>query len=207
MPVEDRRASPSKGERTRRAVLAGTQAIINEGGTGSVSQEAVAKRAGISQSAVRHYYPTKEGLLAAAFNDVLSTHRVRFERIVLEPGVDAGVRLARVVHAHLDSIVTTSDSTMLEVFAFWTRNEEAGAARRDFHRWMVRHYADWIRSLRPDFDDDRAKEAAFQVLTLTLGAWLTLGRSRPHLVERSQAKIKEVLMRAVDTLVGVPLPW
>ena len=74
MPVDDRRASPSKGERTRRAVLAGTQAIINEGGTGSVSQEAVAKRAGISQSAVRHYYPTKDGLLAAAFNEVLAVN-------------------------------------------------------------------------------------------------------------------------------------
>jgi hypothetical protein len=45
------------------------------------------------------------------------------------------------------------------------------------------------------------------VLTLTLGAWLTLGRSRPHLLDRSSARVKEALLRAVDTLVGVPLPW
>jgi hypothetical protein len=46
-----------------------------------------------------------------------------------------------------------------------------------------------------------------QVLTVTLGAWLTLGRSRPHLLDRSAARVKEVLLRAVESMVGVPLPW
>jgi hypothetical protein len=96
---------------------------------------------------------------------------------------------------------------MLEVFAFWARNEPAGAARRDFHAWLVGHYADSIQALRPDLSPEQSREVAVQVLTLTLGAWLTLGRSRPHLLDGSAARVKEVLLRAIDALVGVRLPW
>jgi AcrR family transcriptional regulator len=176
------------------------------GGAAAVSQDAVARRAGITQSAVRHYFPTKEGLLAAAFEDLLATHRARFERIVLEPGADPAVRLTRLVNAHLDAILSSSDTSMIELFAFWTRDERAGAARRDFQIWLVGHYADCIRALRPELSEPQAREQAFAVLTLTLGAWLTLGRSRPRL-EWSQSRLKEILTRAVDALVGTSLPW
>jgi AcrR family transcriptional regulator len=207
MPASPPSARSPKGERTRRAILDGARSIVAESGTSAVSQDAVAKRAGISQSAVRHYFATKEGLLAALFEDVLAGHRARFEQIVLEPGSNPALRLARMVHAHLDAVATVSDSTMLEVFAFWARNESAGAVRRAFHAWLVGHYTDSIRVLRPDLTQEGCRELALQLLTLSLGAWLTVGRSRPHLLDRSQARLKEVLLRAVDTLVGVELPW
>jgi AcrR family transcriptional regulator len=197
----------TKGERTRRAILDGAREIVGEVGTGGLSQEAAAKRAGISQSALRHYFLTKDALLAALFDDVLQDHRARFAQIVLEPGATDAGRLARMVHTHLDSIVSFDDSTMLEVFAFWARNQQAGAARRAFHGWLIGHYADSIQALRPELSAEECREVALQVLTLTLGAWLTLGRSRPHLLDRSAARVKKTLLRAVDAIVGVPLPW
>jgi AcrR family transcriptional regulator len=209
MPAVDthRPGRSTKGERTRRAVLDGARAIVDELGTTGLSQDAVAKRAGISQSALRHYFLTKDALLAALFEDVLEGYRARVEQIVLVPGATHAVRLTRMIHTHLDAIVSFSDSTMLEVFAFWSRNEEAGAARRTFHAWLIGHYADSIQALRPELSPYQCREVALQVLTLTLGAWLTLGRSRPHLLDRSAARVKEALLRAVDALVGVPLPW
>jgi AcrR family transcriptional regulator len=206
-PDQHRPAHPTKGERTRHAILEGAKAIVGESGTGELSQEAAAKRAGISQSTLRYHFPTKDALLAALFDDVLAAHRAHFEQIVLEPGVAAPVRLTRIVNAHLDAVASTSDSTMLEVFAFWARNETAGAARRDFHTWLVGHYTDSIQALRSDLSSRQCREVAVQVLTVTLGAWLTLGRSRPHLLDRSAARVKEVLLRAVESMVGVPLPW
>jgi AcrR family transcriptional regulator len=167
----------------------------------------VAQRAGISQSALRHYFATKDELLAALFDDVLDGHRRRFEEIVLEPGAPPAARIVRIVGAHLDAITATNDATMLEVFAFWARHEHSRAGRHAFHAWLVGHYADSIRSLRPELSDEQCREVALQVLTLTLGGWLTLGRSRPHLVDRSAARVKQILMRAVDALVGVELPW
>lgn len=197
----------TKGERTRRAILEGAKAIAGELGTQVLSQDAVAKRAGISQSALRHYFLTKDDLLAALFDDVLEGHRVRIEQIVLEPGATDIVRFTRMVHAHLDTIVSYNDAIMLEVFAFWSRNEEAGATRRAFHVWLVGHYADSIQAMRPELSPYQCREIALQVLTLTLGAWLTLGRSRPQLLDRSGARVKEALLRAIDAMVGVSLPW
>ncbi len=209
MPAVDthRPGRSTKGERTRRAVLDGARAIVDELGTTGLSQDAVAKRAGISQSALRHYFLTKDALLAALFEDVLEGYRARVEQIVLEPGATHAVRLTRMIHTHLDAIVSFSDSTMLEVFAFWSRNEEAGAARRTFHVWLIGHYADSIQALRPELSPYQCREVALQVLTLTLGAWLTLGRSRPHLLDRSAARVKAALLQGVDALVGVSLPW
>ena len=209
MPAVDtqRPGRSTKGERTRRAILEGGKAIVGELGTQALSQDAVAKRAGISQSALRHYFLTKDDLLAALFDDVLAGHRARFEQIVLEPGATDAVRFTRMVHAHLDAIVSIDDSIMLEVFAFWSRNEEAGAARRAFHVWLIGHYTDSIQALRPELSPLQCREIALQVLTLTLGAWLTLGSSRPHLLDRSAARVKEALLRAIDAMVGVPLAW
>ena len=166
----------------------------------------MAKRAGISRSAVRHYFPTKEGLLAALFDDVLRAHRAGFEQIVLEPGATAAVRLTRIVEAHLDAVATVSDSTMFEVFAFWARNASAGAARRGFHAWLVGHYADAIRVLRPDLSAERSRRRAAGPHP-DPRRLADAGSSRPHLLDGSQARLKEVLVHAVDALVGVELPW
>ena len=127
--------------------------------------------------------------------------------MLLEPGASPAARITRIVHTHLDFVASASDATMLEVFAFWARRSEARATRHEFHRWLVGHYADSVQALRPELSAEASREIAVQVLTLTLGAWLTLGRSRPHLLDRSAARVKETLLRAVDTLVGVELPW
>jgi AcrR family transcriptional regulator len=197
----------TKGERTRRAILDGARAIVGEVGTEALSQGAVAKRAAISQSALRHYFPSKDELLQALWDDVLAAHRAGFERVLLEPGASAAVKITRIVHTHLDFVISASDATMLEVFAFWARRSEARLARHEFHRWLVGHYADAVQALRPELSPEACREIAVQLLTLTLGAWLTLGRSRPHLLDRSAARVKETLLHAVDALVGVRLPW
>jgi AcrR family transcriptional regulator len=197
----------TKGERTRRAILDGARAIVGEVGIGRLSQDAVAKRAGISQSSLRHYFPTKDELLQALWEDALAAHRAVFERVLVEPGLSPAVRITRIVHTHLDYVISASDATMLEVFAFWARRSEARAPRQEFHRMLVSHYADAVQALRPELPAESCREIAVQVLTLTLGAWLTLGRSRPHLLDRSAARVKETLLRAVDALVGVDLPW
>jgi AcrR family transcriptional regulator len=200
-------ARSPKGERTLRAVLDAARAIVAEEGTAGVSQENVARRAGISQSALRHYLPTKDELLRALFDDVLQGHRASFERIVLEPGASAAVRITRIVNSHLDVVATMSDATMLEVFAFWARHQEARASRHEFHGWLVGHYSDAVQVLRPELSTVECREIGFQVLTLGLGAWLTLGRSRPLLLGSDAARVKLALRRGVDALVGVRLPW
>ncbi|MBK6801251.1 MAG: helix-turn-helix transcriptional regulator [Novosphingobium sp.] len=47
----------TKGERTRRRIMAEALAMIDEVGMDAISQDAVAKKVGITQSALRHHFP------------------------------------------------------------------------------------------------------------------------------------------------------
>lgn len=58
----------TKGERTRRRIMAEARAMIDEVGIEAISQEAVAQKVGITQSALRHHFPTRESMFDAIFD-------------------------------------------------------------------------------------------------------------------------------------------
>ena len=59
------RARYPKGRKSLQAILDATYEIVTSEGLTGASQEAIARRAKVTQSAVRHYFPTKEELLLA----------------------------------------------------------------------------------------------------------------------------------------------
>ncbi len=56
-----------KGRRARRAIFAATRDLVVARGLEFTSLEAVANGAGLSQAALRHYFPTREKLLFSFF--------------------------------------------------------------------------------------------------------------------------------------------
>ena len=58
----------TKGERTRRLIMTEARCMIDEVGIEAISQEAVARRVGITQSALRHHFPTRESMFDAIFD-------------------------------------------------------------------------------------------------------------------------------------------
>ena len=67
MPPSVLRAKTPKGAARLQAIMDATLEIIVADGLGAASQDAIAQRAQVTQSAVRHYFPTKESLLKAFF--------------------------------------------------------------------------------------------------------------------------------------------
>ena len=57
------KARTPKGMRTLQAILDATYVLISTEGVAAASQEAIAKRANLTQSAVRYYFPKKENSL------------------------------------------------------------------------------------------------------------------------------------------------
>ena len=71
LPSDDNfigRARYAKGRDTLKAIHDATYDIIVSKGLSAASQEAIASRANVSQSTVRHYFPTKAELLLAFFS-------------------------------------------------------------------------------------------------------------------------------------------
>lgn len=72
-PGTPRRSFKRAGEETRRAALiAATLDCIAEGGPQAATVRAIANRAGVTQGLIRHYFATKEDLIAAAHESLMS---------------------------------------------------------------------------------------------------------------------------------------
>ena len=197
----------SKGDRTRRAIIDAVNDIVAREGMTAVSQENVARRVGISQSALRHHYPTKENLVRAVVDDQLVMFRTAMERLMLEPAGAPASRLARMVDAHFERVATHSEALTFEVYAHWARDAEARKPAHEWFAWLASHYAELIRSIRPTLTSAECGERALQIVTLCVGAWVTLSETRPLLTARPAGKVRRSLQRGVDSLVGTALPW
>jgi AcrR family transcriptional regulator len=198
---EDRnRIRSPKGERTLQAIHDAASQLIAERGMAEASQENIAKATGISQSTLRHYYPTKEELLEGIHESAFDGYRTAMEAILLRPGGTARERLLRLIESHLENIVRTSDAFTFEAFAFLSRNDALRRRRDEWYAWLIDHYAALVGEITGR-DAEDARACAFQILTLCLGAWITLGQSRPDLVGKSTKAVKRVVLEGIDALL------
>lgn len=169
----------TKGERTRRRIMAEARAMIDEMGIEAISQEAVARRVGITQSALRHHFPTREGMFDAIFDHVFSSFYRSAEQVLLEPEGEARERLLKLCRLHLGYVARESDRVALESFAHYLYNPELLARQSSWYHWIAGHYAALLATIRPDLDVETRQSRALAILTLSIGAWVTVGRSRP----------------------------
>jgi AcrR family transcriptional regulator len=201
MSEDRKRVRSPKGERTLQAIHDAARELIAERGMAEASQENIAKAAGISQSTLRHYYPTKEELLEGIHDSAFDGYRANMESILLRPGGTPRERLLSLIDSHLENIIRTSDAFTFEAFAYLSRNDSPRRRRDEWYAWLTDHYAALVGEITGRNAED-ARACAFQIVTLCLGAWLTLGRSRPDLVGRSSKAVKRVVLDGVDALLG-----
>ena len=194
-----------RGERSLHAIHTAAAAIIGEHGLAMASQEQIAKRAGISQSTLRHYYPTKDALVEAIYEATFESYQKTVEALLLQPGGTPTERLLRLLEAHLEQIARSDDAYIFESFAHFARTAASRRTRDAWYGWLVDHYVALLQQIRPELSAAQARTLAVQVLTLVLGAWITLGRSRPKLLGRSTAEVREALLSGVEVLIGVVL--
>lgn len=91
-----------KGDSVGQLVAAGT-ALLGEQGLGGVTVRAVAARAGLAFPTVQHYFPVKEALLNAVYQDALARDSERFaefEALLDTPPTDEEAAF-RLLHAML----------------------------------------------------------------------------------------------------------
>ena len=204
LPERERDSRPSrtpKGERTRRAILDAAIALIAREGMAHASQEQIAKHAGISQSTLRHHFPTKEALISAIHRDAFDTYRARFESVLMMPAMSPWDRIRGLVSTHLEHIIQAPDAYNFETFAYFARNPEDRILRDDWHAFLMGHYSALIQQIHPGLPVEHCETRAFHILTLCLGSWLTLGKSRPRLLKRSVKQLKANLLSEIESLV------
>ena len=191
----------TKGERTRRRIMAEARSMIDEMGIEAISQEAVARRVGITQSALRHHFPTKDGMFDAIFDHVFSSFYRSAEQVLLEPGEDPRQRLMKLCRLHLGYVMRESDRVALESFAHYLYNSDLLARQSSWYHWITDHYAALLAAIRPDLDETTRRGRALAILTMCIGAWITTGRSRPAWPNLPGTEANTALMAAVEHLI------
>lgn len=191
----------SKGARTRRHIMAEARAMIEDMGIDAISQEAVARRVGITQSALRHHFPTKEGMFAAIFDDVFGSFYTSAEHVLLEPGFEPRQRLLKLCQVHIGYVLQESDKIALESFAHYLYNPDLLTRQSSWYHWITGHYAALLDAIRPDLDAKTKQDRALAILTLSIGAWVTLGRSRPPWPNLPKDAAHAALIAAITHLI------
>lgn len=196
------RPRSGKGERTYKAILEAVGKIVHGEGLVAASQDNIAKQAGISQSTLRHYFPTKDGLIHAYFAHHYQTYRQNIEAILLKPMSDPKARIREIARSHLDHIRSASDIAVFESWALMARNSMYKKMRDDWYKFLAEHYVALIQQINPDTSPDECRSKATRILTISFGAWITLGRSKPDaLVDETTEKLQSELLSLIDAVV------
>jgi AcrR family transcriptional regulator len=196
------RARYPKGRQRLQAILDATYEIVTSQGLAAASQEAIARRANVTQSAVRHYFPSKEELLLAFFTVGVERIQIVLEEKLAEQHPDPRTKLLDIVATHIDWISDVEDVYYFESAAFWARNPGFRDLRENWYQKLARHYCDLLSEIHPDWTRSDCEATSFQIMTLSLGTWTTIGNTRPLQQRRSQKSLKKMVRDGVEKLIS-----
>lgn len=195
------RARYPKGRKTLQAILDATYELIVAEGPTAASQQAIADRAKVTQSAVRHYFPTKEDLLEAFFTTGIERLRSLLEAKLAETASDPRTQLLECAELHYGRIREADGVFFFEATAFSRRNPAFGAMRDEWYQSVMLRYQQLIHKMHPEWEVQRCQDTSFQVLTLVLGGWVTAGGSRPVCLDRTPKDLTAALLRGIEQLI------
>ena len=190
-----------KGERTMNAILDAAREIITAEGMGAASQDSIARRAGISQSTLRHYFPTKEQLVSEIYRTGFQRTLESVEADLPDAATEPEARLLRMARNHLHFIMARDGAYAFESFAHLARNAGDRRYRDEWYEALAARYADLIGRIRPGLAETECRRRAFQIMTLCLGGWLTMTESRPRLHDASSDELVESALAGIRAIM------
>ena len=204
LPSDDNfigRARYAKGRDTLKAIHDATYDIIVSKGLSAASQEAIASRANVSQSTVRHYFPTKAELLLAFFSAGVERLQATLSYKLADEQSPPKDKLLDIVETHYDWINKIDDVYYFESASFWGRNPDFRALRETWYQELVDHYVTLLHEIHPEWSTDDCEATGFQLITLVLGAWTTMGNTRPLYRRSDKQSLKLTLLEGVRKLI------
>lgn len=142
----DRRPFRREGEdRRREALVAATQALVAEGGPEAATVRAIADRAGVTPGLIRHYFAHKEGLMRAAFHDIMTRMTADSGAGLARVRADPVSRLAVFVRDSLSPPVV--DPARVVLWAGFLHMVRRDQAMRDVHQMSYHAYRVQLQGL------------------------------------------------------------
>lgn len=190
------RGRTPKGRAARCAIFRATRAEVVSAGLHETSLDVIADRAGLSQAALRHYFPTRDELLSEFFTTASSWLQDQVAACFEQKELGAHARLENCIGWHLEYMEAVETTFWLEASAYWLRQAKTRRMRDDWYRWLMRQYAATIGEALPTLGRAERQRRAYAVLTLVLGAWITHGRGSAVHRSATPAERRRLLLDA-----------
>ncbi|MCA0205573.1 TetR/AcrR family transcriptional regulator [Pararhodobacter sp.] len=206
--MNQRRPFQRAGEEARRtALIEATLDLIAEGGPQAATVRAIALRAGVTPGLIRHYFATKEDLVAAA-HETLMTGLTEASAARLDDLPDDPLaRLAGFVANAVSPPVT--DPRAVALWAASMQLVPRDAAMRKVHEATYLGFRDRLQGMIADAltaagrRDEDTRALAIAGNALLDGLWIEAGALPDHFQAN---ELKSIAIKAFSRLLDLKLP-
>ncbi len=201
----DRRPYRREAEDKRRqALIEATLALVSEGGARAATVRAIAERAGVTAGLIRHYFQSKDQLVAAAYRQLM-TGMIEDSMAVLHYAPkDPHARLAAFVAASLRPPVVDAEAVIR--WASFLQETRRSPAMLDIHHQTYLGFRDhlqaMIAALPKQRDEAEARQLAIACNALIDGLWLE-GSTLPDTFAKGE--LVRIAIRSISAMLGVDL--
>lgn len=199
----DRKPYHRADEDTRRqALITATLALVAEGGAQAATVRAIAQKAGVTAGLIRHYFVSKDRLMAAAYAHLMDRMTADSAAVLRTAPHDPKARLAAFVTAALSPPVV--DGEALVLWAAFLQETRRDPAMRQTHAQTYLAFRDQLQSLIADLCGLSAaqdlRHLAIACNAVIDGLWME-GCALPEAF--APAELVDLGLRAVGAILGV----
>jgi AcrR family transcriptional regulator len=201
----ERRRFVRAGEEARReSLIAAALDLVAEGGIEAATVRAIAARAGVTPGLIRHYFDSKEDLIAAAYRDHMDRMTAESAAVLDTASDGPAARLACFIHAALRPPVV--DARALGLWSGFLHRVQADAGMRAVHRATYLAFRDRLQDLiaaaLPGTAPARLRQLAIAANAVIDGLWLE-GSALPD--DFAPDELPRLGLEAVGAILGLPL--
>lgn len=203
--AEERKPYRRESEDKRRlALITATLALAAEGGVRAATVRAIAERAGVTAGLIRHYFQSKENLVAEAYRHHMTTMNDDSAAVLAYAPKDPQARLAAFIAATLKPPVVDRDSVVRWAsFILETRDNPVMMA---IHDQTYLAYRDLLQSLIAALPGERSpddlRQLAIAANAVIDGLWIE-GGTLPDAFAKGE--LVRIGLRSIGAMLGIDL--
>ena len=205
--AEDRKPYRREAEDKRRqALIAATLSLVSEGGARMATVRAIADRAGVTAGLIRHYFQSKENLIAQSYRHLMTAMTEDSAAVLTYAPKDPRARLASFVAASLRPPVVDSEAVVR--WASFIQETRRNPTMLEIHRQTYLAFRDHLQSLIAALPGTRTEEDLRQLAIASNavidGLWLE-GGTLPDAFAKGE--LVRIGIRSVGSMLGVDLQY
>ncbi len=170
----------TKGHETREQILHAALGLLVEEGSRAMSMRRVAAACGMKLGNLTYHFPSREDMIQALLDAVISSYEIEFERIVHRPGVPPEVRLADICELILEDIRSKKTTRVFpELWALSNHDPFVLERVQELYARARAPINEIVAEMRPDLPVDEQQAIALFISASMEGLTVFAGYDKP----------------------------